>query len=209
MDLNPGLLDLGRERARELGLDMEFVPADLNTVSLPVAEFDVVYCAASLHHVIELESVAEQITSALRPDGELIIVDVVTPNGYLMAKRTREIALDIWDTLPRKFRLNHTADVHPRWDTKLWEADTSQYGMECVRSGDILPILEREFARDAFVPYFSVSRRFLDTMYGPNYDLDQPLDKAIFDWIWALDRHYLESDYLPPETFFGIYRPRK
>ena len=45
-------------------------------------------------------------------------------------------------------------------------------------------------------------------MYGPNYELDKPLDKAIFDWIWALDRHYIESGALPPETFFGIYRPR-
>ena len=32
MDINPGLLDLGRQRAAELGLDMSFVPADLNTV---------------------------------------------------------------------------------------------------------------------------------------------------------------------------------
>lgn len=208
MDLNPGLLDLGRERAREYGLDMEFIPTDLNTVQLPAGEFDLVYCAASLHHVIELERVAEQITRTLRPGGELIIVDVVTPNGYLMAPKTREVARGIWSTLPRKFQLNHTAEARPKWDTKLWEADTSQYGMECVRSGDILPILDATFDRKEYVPYFSISRRFLDTMYGPNYELDRPLDKAIFDWIWALDRHYLESGELPPETFFGIYHPR-
>lgn len=209
MDLNPGLLDLGRERARELGLDMEFIAADLNLVELPRREFDVVYCAASLHHIIELERLAEQITHALKPDGELITVDVVTPNGYLMAPKTREVAHAIWKTLPSKFRVNHTAGVRPKLDTELWEADTSQHGMECVRSGDILPVLESAFDVREFVPYFSISRRFLDTMYGPNYELDKPLDKAIFDWIWALDRNYIESRTLPPETFFGIYQPRQ
>lgn len=209
MDLNPGLLDLGRERAASLGLDMEFIAADLNTVELPQRAFDVVYCAASLHHIIELERLAEQITRALKPDGELITVDVVTPNGYMMAPRTREIARAIWKTLPARFRVNHTAGPHPALDSDLWESDTSQHGMECVRSGDILPVLDRAFEVRQFVPYFSISRRFLDTMYGPNYALDQPLDKAIFEWIWALDREYIDSGTLPPETFFGIYRPRR
>jgi ubiquinone/menaquinone biosynthesis C-methylase UbiE len=209
MDLNAGLLDLGRERARELGLDMEFVPCDLNVVELPRNAFDVVYCAASLHHVIELEHVAGEISRALVPDGELVTVDVVTPNGYLMAPKTREVAKAIWKTLPPRFRVNHTADTRPKLDTELWEADTSQHGMECVRSGDILPVLARVFEVREYVPYFSISRRFLDTMYGPNYDLARPLDKALFEWIWALDRHYIDSGTLPPETFFGVYAPRR
>lgn len=208
MDLNGGLMQLGRQRANELGLNMEFVEADLNIVDLPVGEFDVVYCAAALHHLIELERLAEQITRTLRPNGELITVDVVTQNGYMMWPETRKIVRALWTTLPPRFRVNHTADVKPRLDDAIWEADTSQYGMECVRSADILPVLDSAFEVQAFVPYFSISRRFLDTMYGPNYDLSAPLDKALVDWIWALDRHYLDTKTLRPETFFGIYRPK-
>lgn len=209
MDLNGELMNLGRQRAAELGLNMEFVEADLNVVDLPAGEFDIVYCAASLHHLIELERLAEQMTKTLRPGGVLITVDVVTQNGYLMWPQTREVVHAIWKTLPARFRVNYTADVKKRLDERIWEADTSQYGMECVRSGDILPVLANAFEAEHYVPYFSISRRFLDTMYGPSYELDKPLDKSIFDWIWALDRHYIESRTLPPETFFGIYRPRK
>jgi 2-polyprenyl-3-methyl-5-hydroxy-6-metoxy-1,4-benzoquinol methylase len=55
MDINPELLQLGRQRAQAEGLKVEFAETDLNTVELPAAAFDVVFCHAALHHVIELE----------------------------------------------------------------------------------------------------------------------------------------------------------
>ena len=206
MDINPELLELGGQRASELGLNATFRQADLNRVELPQKEFDLVFCHASLHHVIELERLAEQIRHTLRPGGELIIVDVITRSGYLMWPETREIAKGLWKMLPEKFRLNHTAYAEPRIDEQIWEADTSEHGMECIRSEDILPTLEQIFTVECFVPYFSLSRRFFDTMYGPNYDLNAPLDKALLNWIWELDVYYLSTERLHPETFFGIYR---
>lgn len=207
MDINPDLLRLGGEQARQRGLAVEFAEADLNTVELPEGEFDVVFCHAALHHVIELERLLEQIGRALRPGGVFITVDVVTRNGYLMWPETRQVVHAIWQALPSRFRLNHTVYPAPLIDDQIWEADTSAGGMECIRSEEILPAIDRSFRALHFVPYFSISRRFLDTMYGPNYDLDSPLDKAVFDWIWQMDLHYLASRRLRPETFFGIYRP--
>ena len=67
-------------------------------------------------------------------------------------------------------------------------------------------MLERTFTTECYVPYFSISRRFLDTMYGPNYDLTAALDMAALNWIWELDTYFLSSGRLRPETFFGIYR---
>jgi hypothetical protein len=42
-------------------------------------------------------------------------------------------------------------------------------------------------------------------MYGWNYDLTQPLDRSIFEWIWALDCHYLATGELQGENVFAIY----
>jgi SAM-dependent methyltransferase len=209
MDLNAELLGLGRERAQQLGLNMEFAATDLNVAELPENEFDFVYCAAALHHVIELERLAEQIRRTLRPEGEFLTVDVITQSGYLMWPETRAAVHAIWQTLPAKLRVNHTRVPKGQVDEEVWEPDTSEHGMECVRSGDILSVLRQAFEVRYFVPYFSISRRLVDTMYGPNYDLSSALDFAVFNWIWALDRHYLDSGQLKPETFFGIYRPKK
>jgi hypothetical protein len=112
----------------------------------------------------------------------------------------------LWKTLPEHLRVNHTAYAEPRIDTEIWEADTSEHSMECIRSEDILPILQSAFAVECYVPYFSLSRRFFDTMYGPNYNLDMPLDRALLNWIWELDVYYLTTGQLRPETFFGIYK---
>ncbi|MEO8131426.1 MAG: class I SAM-dependent methyltransferase, partial [Bryobacteraceae bacterium] len=205
-DFNPALLDLGRQRATSQGFPVRFEQMDLNTADLPQAAFDVVFCHASLHHVIELERLADQIHQTLRPGGELVVLDVVTPSGYQMWPETRDVVRNLWRTLPKELRVNHTAYPEgPRFDEDFWEADTSKSGMECIRSGEIIQILSERFERKVFVPYYSISRRFFDTMYGPNYDLDNSLHRSIVDFIWELDRHYIRSGALKPETFFGIY----
>ncbi len=206
MDLNPDLLRLGGERARAENLPVRFEPADLNSVALPANEFDIVFCHASLHHLIELEAIIEQIKRTLRPGGELIVVDVITRHGYRMWPETRKVVSDLWRTLPECYRVNHTGYLRKAVDKRIFEADTRPSNMECIRSEDILPLLNANFATEAFVPYLSLCRRFFDTMYGPNYDLSRPLDRAILDWIWELDCEYLRTNTLRPETFFGIYK---
>ena len=206
MDLNPDLLRLGEERAKAENLPVRFEPADLNAVTLPPDEFDIVFCHASLHHLIELESIIEQIKRTLRPGGELIVIDVIARNGYRMWPETRKVISNLWHTLPQRYRINHTAYLRKAVDKHIWDADARPSNMECIRSEDILPLLDANFAMQAFVPYLSISRRFFDTMYGPNYDLSRPLDRAILHWIWELDCEYLRTSTLRPETFFGIYK---
>jgi len=205
IDLNPSLVELGQQRADQEGLPVLFRTGDLNLIELDSAAYDVVFCHASLHHVLELERVAGQILRSLRDGGELITVDVSTRNGYLMWPETRDVVRALFRTLPPRFRINHTGYGAARIDDDVWEMDTSSGSMECIRSGDIIPILTSTFRSKQFVPYFSISRRFFDTMYGPNYDLSQPMDQALLNWIWELDVHYLETKLLKPETFFGIF----
>ena len=205
IDLNPALISLGQEQAKKESLSVDFAVADLNTAVLPENEFDYVLCHASLHHVLDLEHLVEQIKRTLRSGGELLVVDVITQNGYLMWPETREMVCNLWSTIPARFRINHTAYEKPRVDERIWESDTSTSSMECIRAAEILPTLSAAFGVREFVPYFSISRRFFDTMYGPNYDLDLPLDAALLNWLWQLDLYYLESKQLRPETFFGIY----
>jgi hypothetical protein len=81
--------------------------------------------------------------------------------------------------------------------------------MECIRSRDILTVLNSVFSTVHYQPYFSICRRFLGTMYGPNFDLTQELDRALLNWIWELDLYYIRHNLLRPETFFGIYRVKE
>ena len=206
VDLNPDLARLGRERAELEGLNLTFETADLNTIRLPKEAYDAVFCHASLHHVLDLEHVAAEMSKTLRPGGVVITVDVCARNGYLMWPESSEVVRKLFATLPARFRINHTGYAQARVDDDIWECDTSSVSMECIRAEEIIPVLARTFDVQHFVPYFSIMRRFVDTMYGPNYDLSIPLDAAVFNWLWELDLYYLQSKKLRPETFFGIYR---
>ena len=206
VDSNDEWLQPGRLRTRELAVNARFAALDLDTLELERRAFDVIFCHATLYRVIELERMADQILRGLRPGGSFIIVDVVTCDGHAMREATREIAQAIWKTLPAKFRLNHTAHGVPLIDDVIWQPKPIPSGARVAHPLDILPAIERRFSTERFVPYFSLSRRFFDSMYGPNYDMAAPLDRAIFDWIWQLDLHYSATKRLDPETFFGIYR---
>lgn len=72
----------------------------------------------------------------------------------------------------------------------------------------IFPALKKHLREIHFVPGFSIARRFFDTKFGPNYDLQQPLDRSIFEFLMQLDEYYLEKHLLKPETFFGAYSRR-
>ncbi len=207
LDLNPQLLEAGRRRAAMEELRIEFGRADLNDVELPENEYDIIFCHASLHHVLEIESLAARMRRALRQNGELVVVDLLTRDGYRMWPENRNLAQRIWKTLPERYRLNHTG-YYPekRLDREIWEQDTRSSGMECLRPEAVLPALRDHFTPVHYVSYFGLCRRFFDPMYGPNYDLSRPLDRAIVDWIWELDCHLVQNRQLRPETFFGAFR---
>ena len=208
VDVNATLLQRTEEQAGIEGLKMFFKPMDLNSARLDSGPFDVVFCHASLHHLIELEHVVGEIKRCLHATGRLIAIDVITRNGYQMFPQTRKIARSLFETLPPAYRMNHTAYARKLVDDRLYDPTSTMLGMECHRSEDILPLLREHFTEQAFVPYFSLCRRFFDSMYGPNYDLNRPLDLAILDWIWQLDCDYLDTGVLRPETFFGIFSPK-
>ena len=63
-DLNPDLVELGRQRASSERLNVDFQIADLNRIDLPRRDYDIVFCHASLHHVLELERIAMEIVFA-------------------------------------------------------------------------------------------------------------------------------------------------
>jgi ubiquinone/menaquinone biosynthesis C-methylase UbiE len=207
LDLNPQLVAMGQERANEAGMNFRFQVQDLNDLDLGEYQnqFDVIVCFASLHHLINLEHIFYEINRALTADGELVVADICTRNGYLMWDDSLAVVRSLWAVLPENYKINHTSYQTPQVDSVYENLDYGAQDMECVRSQDILPLLDHFFARRLYVPYFSIARRFFDTKYGPNYDLSQEQDKAIMDTFWRLDVHYLATGVLKPETFFGVY----
>ncbi len=207
VDINQGLLDRGLEQARRKGLHLTARVADCNHLDIEEGGYDVVMAFASLHHFVDLEKIFPRIARALRPGGVFVTMDISSRNGYRMWDETWATVQTIWSLLPDRLKMNHTRFHKPTLTPTYENVDYGDNSFECVRSQDILGQLDRHFEPLHYVSYYSFCRRFFDPMYGPNYDLNLPLDRAIAEWVWELDQLVLAEGRLPPETFFGVFRP--
>ena len=203
VDINDDLLKISKNYASKNNLDILTTSADINKIKLENNKYDVVIVQSSLHHFLELEHIFEQINESLKDNGNLLVIgEVIGRNGEQIFPETEQIVQQIFSTLPEKFRFNtYTKKI----DDKIPEIDFSKDSFESIRSEDILPLLSQYFQVVEQVSFDAFLSLLLDFRYGPNYDLEQKLDKSLVETITYLDQYYISNSILKPVCLFGIY----
>lgn len=205
VDVNDEVMQKAGREAIKRGIKFKGLALDINKIILDEKKYDVVIAFAALHHFIELDHIAKEISKALKSKGIFVTVDIPTRNGYLMWDETLKVINHIWQILPDKYKLDHTVTTKPIFIDKYPNIDYAKGSFECANSEAILPALRKHLKEICFVPAFSIARRFFDTKFGSNFDLREKLDKSIFEFLMNLDEYYLSTNTLKPETFFGVY----
>lgn len=208
VDINGIILEQASLEASKRAVHFKGIVQNVNEMSLEPDSYDVIIAYASLHHFMRLDHVSREINKALRHDGIFVTVDIPTRNGYLMWDETLEIVNAMWKILPAKFKVAHTGHSEPTYIESYENIDYATDSFECIQSETILPNLRTFLKEVHFVPALSIARRFFDTRFGPNFDLNLPLDNAVFEFIMKLDDYYIKAGLLRPETFFGAYLKR-
>src|SRR5262249_44819452 len=139
-DINDELYDGAKSTAAAEGLPLEFRIADMNFIHIEPGHYDVIFAHASLHHVINLERLFDEIEGGLVPNGVFHLVEVVGMNRKLIWDNSERFANAALDCVPEM--LTGGLRLHVPF-----EAD----GMEGVRQEDILPLL-----RGHFTPIFEL-----------------------------------------------------
>jgi len=205
IDINEKLLALGQKKAKSLGLNLTFIQQDINKLELSKDEYDLVLAHASLHHMINHEHIVQEVKKSLKFDGNFIVHEPIPRNGLLMWEETKRVANDLWSIIPAKYKYDCVDRKHKeKFLTHLPEIDHSESGFECIRSQDLYPILKENFHITTQVYGFSFARRFFDARFGCNYDISNPIDKAIIDLVIKLDEEYTITHKLKPEQIFLI-----
>lgn len=195
-DLNSSMLERGRLAAEHAGLSshLNFIPADLNTWQAD-HEYDAVVASQSLHHVINLEGLFDQVQRSLRPGGTFLISDMIGRNGHQRWPEALSIVHEFWRKLPPSYRFNQLVGYYE----ELYQSwDCSVEGFEGVRSQDILPLLLERFHFHLFVSYGNVIDPFIDRAFGPHFDPASEWDRAFIDAVHARDERELASGNLTP-----------
>ena len=183
----------------------KLIVADLNEVEDFGERFDVVMCVSGLHHIIELERVADFIQQVLVDDGEFwSIGEAIGRSGNRLWQEEYAVANAFFRSLPERLRRNRLSREP---DSDLPIADYSEATFEGIRSDEIEPLLSHRlepvqlYRRNCFL------WRLVDLAYADNYDLSSNEDVA---WLQAAVRselvHYRAGGR--PTELHGVFRKR-
>jgi SAM-dependent methyltransferase len=203
IDLSEGVL--AEARAAAAGLDVEYRVGDLNEAELGTEEFDLVLAQNCLHHVLELESLADRVWRCLKPGGLLWISDFVGETQFQWTDERLRLANQVLAILPpryRRFRLhNFTIET-----VRRPEVGNLVSPFEAIRSSEIVPIFSRRFMVEwqhqgdgimHLLCPIGARANYLETEDGP----------LLFELLMLLDRILVEHGIVGPVD--GQYAMRK
>ena len=171
---------LDRARAR-LPNSVEFLRADINTITLEPESFDVAFAASSLHHFTGLPHALDTVRHALRPGGLFVFDEFVGPSLFQWRDRQLEIINDILAALPRRLRRDLRRPLFHK--TRIYRRpldDSSRDSpFEAARSEEILPMVAERFEIVRRRDYGgAILHMLLDGIAG-NFRPGDPADDAL------------------------------
>jgi SAM-dependent methyltransferase len=206
LELNPDLVARAKSQLEPL-CEVRALALDANDLDLNGERFDIILCAAGLHHLIELERVIEEISRSLVAEGEFwSIGEYVGRSGARLWPDAYAIANPFFKRLPAKYRVNH-AWPDGRVDAELPNFDCSVGTFEGIRSEEIEPLLGR-----ILLPHYVTKQacflwRFFDGSYIANYDLTNKDDLAVIRRAVSQDAEHQRLGG-KPTNLNGVYRKR-
>jgi SAM-dependent methyltransferase/LPS sulfotransferase NodH len=206
IDISEKAIAAARQIAKEQDFPLTYEVADLNFLKLPEKTFDLVVAQTSLHHVLFLERVAEQVWRSLKSDGYFWIHDFIGETQGQHDPKRLSIMNRILAILPEKFRRNKITGRLIA-DIKRPEPGRLASPFEAIRSGEIVPVLQQWFTIewkmefDAFL-HFVVSPG-TRSAYLENQDT-----KALFEILMLLDDLCIEEKIVQPVGGQFLMRPR-
>lgn len=82
IDFSPGMLDLARRRADELGRDVDLREGNAQDLDLPDARFDTVVCTFGLCAIPDERRAITEMIRVLRPGGLLLLADHIAASAW-------------------------------------------------------------------------------------------------------------------------------
>lgn len=85
-DVSPGMIAEAERQAAARGItNVRFAEADLTALPYPDAAFDLVTCRMVTHHLPALAPLLTDIARVLRPGGQFVVDDVISPENAALA----------------------------------------------------------------------------------------------------------------------------
>lgn len=147
-DISKEHIQIAIAAAKEKNYDriIDYRVAEVNTIEVREALYDVVLVEQSLHHFSPLESILRKVDRFLKPSGYFVVNEFVGPSRFQWTDRQLQAANGLLAGLPTKYKT--------LWNSKSVKTYVYKPGLlrmiladpsEAVESSNILPLLQRLF----------------------------------------------------------------
>jgi len=171
------------------------------------SHYDIVLANQSLHHIVELERVFDEVKKALHTlDGSFLICDTIGRNGHLLWPEMFAEVQHWWAKLDPARRFdNATGRIEPEYVNY----DCSKVGFEGIRAQDILPELIKRFEFELFVPHAGLVVPFVERRIGMNFDVNKSEDLAFVDALVVREQTLFADLAVKPTQMIGVLKSRE
>lgn len=202
VDINESMLERGEKLSIENGLNrsFNFLNIDMNRWKFDKT-YQIIIANHSLHHIVELESLFDQIYSNLDDYGYFIVNDMIGRNGHMRWPEALNYIHAFWSLLDDRHKYNHQLK---RLESLYENWDCSKVGFEGIRAQDILPLLIKRFNFELFLAFANLISIFIDRAFGHNYNRDNEWDRFFIDFVAKLDDYFIESGEIKPTQMIAV-----
>jgi len=184
LDINQTMVERGNKSLKESNIfNMEYKVGDFNYPKFE-KKYDFFFANHSLHHVTELENLFSAIAENSNENMIFLINDMIGRNGHVLWDGTKEAVQMIWNNLDEKYKYNAYSK---EYDQEVMDHDCSSEGFEGIRAEDIVPLLNKYFDFDTYLPFSFIISRFIDRAYGHNYNVESNQDIQVINKIIDLE----------------------
>ena len=206
IDIAADALAEARKIAEQQELNITYEQADLNAIRLESQAYDLVVTQNCLHHVLNLEHIANEIAKALKSDGVLWIHDYIGETQFQYSDERLELVNQILALLPERMCYNRVNN-HQIHKIVRREPGTLISPFESIRSAEIMPIfLERFDIVEKFE--FNSILHLIFPVGTRSACLENEESRSIFELVFLLDRLLVDLEIIPPAAGQYLLKPK-
>ncbi len=207
VDVAEGALEVARRLAGDRPL--EYRREDLETVSIEPGRYDIIFSAATLHHINNLESCVAGLHAGLREGGLLAVCEYTGPPRFQWSPEQLRLVSDIFSFLPWRCRYDHKiSGTRRRLERPEVCSMVTGDPSEAVRSSEVLGVIERYFEPLGSRPIAGTLLNPLLAGIAANFDESSESDLAFLRLAAELEELLVEGGALPSDFVVAVYRRR-
>jgi SAM-dependent methyltransferase len=186
---------------------------DVNHTIFLANQYDAAWFNASLHHILALEHVCQEMARTLKPDGFLFLNEYIGPSRFNFTERQKEVMRAAFTLIPQRFRRNFVPGAPSQYQEiapipdpfEVYNADPT----ESARSSEIMPTIEKYFDIIRYYRVGGTILHFLLAGLAGNFRAEDPESIRVLEMLFNIEDVLMEVGDLQSDFAVVVAQPKK